>query len=106
MHNWSPLTIVGGSDVSRALLVDTTKNLTAITVNAGSSPATVTAQAGATMEAILAALQAQNLGLVSVPAIGNLTLGGALAIDAHGAALPRNGETRSRGPPTARSATW
>jgi FAD/FMN-containing dehydrogenase len=97
MHNWSPLTIVGGSDVSRALLVDTTKNLTAITVNAGSSPATVTAQAGATMEAILAALQAQNLGLVSVPAIGNLTLGGALAIDAHGAALPRNGETQVPG---------
>jgi FAD/FMN-containing dehydrogenase len=83
--------------VSRALLVDTTKNLTAITVNAGSSPATVTAQAGATMEAILAALQAQNLGLVSVPAIGNLTLGGALAIDAHGAALPRNGETQVPG---------
>jgi FAD/FMN-containing dehydrogenase len=97
MHNWSPLTIVRGSDVSRVLLVDTTRNLTAITVNAGSSPATVTAQAGATMEAILTALQARNLGLVSVPAIGNLTLGGALAIDAHGAALPRTGENRVPG---------
>jgi FAD/FMN-containing dehydrogenase len=97
MHNWSPLTIVRGSDVSRVLLVDTTRNLTAITVNTGSSPATVTAQAGATMEAILTALQARNLGLASVPAIGNLTLGGALAIDAHGAALPRNGETQVPG---------
>jgi FAD/FMN-containing dehydrogenase len=97
MHNWSPLTIVRGSDVSRVLLVDTTRNLTAITVNGGSSPATVTAQAGATMEAILTALQARNLGLVSVPAIGNLTLGGALAIDAHGAALPRTGENQVPG---------
>ena len=97
MHNWSPLTIVRGSDVSRVLLVDTTRNLTAITVNAGASPATVTAQAGATMEAILTALQARNLGLASVPAIGNLTLGGALAIDAHGAALPKTGETQVPG---------
>ena len=97
MHNWSPLTIVNGADLSRVLLVDTTRNLTAITVNPASSPATVTAQAGATMEAILTALQAQNLGLMSVPAIGNLTLGGALAIDAHGAALPRNGETQIPG---------
>lgn len=97
MHNWSPLTIVKGTDLSKVLLVDTTKNLKTITVNASSSPATVTAQAGATMEAILAALQGQGLGLVSVPAIGNLTLGGALAIDAHGAALPRNGETQISG---------
>jgi FAD/FMN-containing dehydrogenase len=97
MHNWSPLTIVKGSDLSKVLLVDTTKNLKTITVNAGGSPATVTAQAGATMEAILTALQAQNLGFAGVPAIGNLTLGGALAIDAHGASLPRNGETLTSG---------
>ncbi len=58
MHNWSPLTIVKGADLSRVLLVDTTRNLRAITVNAAGSPATVTAQAGATMEAILGALQA------------------------------------------------
>lgn len=97
MHNWSPLTIVRGADLSRVLLVDTTKNLKTITVNAAGSPATVTAQAGATMEAILTALQGQNLGLYSVPAIGNLTLGGALAIDAHGAALPKTGETLPSG---------
>jgi FAD/FMN-containing dehydrogenase len=97
MHNWSPLTIVNGADLSRVLLVDTTRNLKAISVNAGSSPATVTAQAGATMEAILTALQARNLGMAGVPAIGNLTLGGALAIDAHGASLPRNGETLTPG---------
>ena len=97
MHNWSPLTIVKGADLSKVLLVDTTQNLKAVTVDPSSSPATVTAGAGATIEAILSALQAQGLGLVSVPAIGNLTLGGALAIDAHGASLPRNGETQIPG---------
>jgi FAD/FMN-containing dehydrogenase len=97
MHNWSPLTIVKGADLSRVLLVDTTRDLKAISVDATSSPATVTAQAGATMEAVLTALQARSLGLAGVPAIGNLTVGGALAIDAHGATLPRNGETLTPG---------
>ena len=52
MHNWSPLTIVNGSDLSRVLLVDTTRNLTSISINAGGSPATVTAGAGATIDAL------------------------------------------------------
>ncbi len=97
MHNWSPLTIVNGSDLSRVLLVDTTQNLTSISINAGGSPATVTAGAGATFDALLAALQGAGLGLTSVPAPGNLTVGGALAIDGHGAALPRNGEAQVNG---------
>jgi FAD/FMN-containing dehydrogenase len=97
MHNWSPLTIVPGSDLSRVLLVDTTQGLAGIAVSAGSAPATVTAGAGATMDAILAALQGAGLGLTSVPAPGNITIGGALAIDAHGAALPRTGETQVAG---------
>lgn len=97
MHNWSPLTVVAGADLSKVLLVDTTKYLTSISINSSASPARVTAGAGATMEAILTALQAQGYGLVSVPAPGNLTVGGALAIDGHGAALPRNGETQIAG---------
>jgi FAD/FMN-containing dehydrogenase len=97
MHNWSPLTIVPGSDLSRVLLVDTMQGLRSISVNASSSPATVTTGAGATMDAVLAALQGAGLGLTSVPAPGNLTVGGALAIDAHGAALPRDGETQVAG---------
>ena len=93
MHGWMPLTIVPGSDISKVVLVDTTQHLTAVSVSSASSPATVTAQAGATIEAILTAAQAAGYGMVSVPAPGNITIGGALAIDAHGAALPANGET-------------
>jgi FAD/FMN-containing dehydrogenase len=97
MHNWSPLTITKTQDLSKVLLVDLTQNVKTITVTTGTTPKTVTAQAGATMEAILTALQAQNLGLGGHPAIGNLTLGGALAIDAHGASLPKSGETLTYG---------
>ena len=32
-----------------------------------------------------------------MPAPGDITIGGALAIDAHGAALPANGETQVSG---------
>lgn len=91
-HNWSPLTVVPGADLSRVVLVDTTQNLRSISVATG-SPATVTAGAGATIEAILTALQNAGLGWASVTAPGVLTIGGALAIDAHGASLPRNGES-------------
>ncbi|HEY5155632.1 MAG TPA: cholesterol oxidase substrate-binding domain-containing protein [Acidimicrobiales bacterium] len=96
MHGWVPFTIVPGSDISKVVLVDTTQHLTAVSI-ATSSPATVTAQAGATIEAMLTAAQAAGYGMVSVPAPGNITIGGALAIDAHGAALPANGETQIAG---------
>jgi FAD/FMN-containing dehydrogenase len=97
MHNWSPLTIVKGSDLSKVLLVDLTQHLNAISVSSSSSPAQVTAQAGATVEAILTSCQTAGYGMVSIPAPGNVTLGGALAIDAHGAALPASGETQISG---------
>lgn len=96
MHNWSPLTIVPGTDLSRVVLADTTQNLRSISVASG-SPATVTAGAGATVEAILGALQDTGLGWTSVTAPGNITIGGALAIDAHGACLPASGETQVPG---------
>ena len=97
MHNWSPLTVVAGSDLSRVLLVDTTRYLNAISVDSASTPARVTAQSGAMIEAILTQLQSAGYGLVSVTAPGNITIGGALAIDAHGACLPADGETRIPG---------
>jgi FAD/FMN-containing dehydrogenase len=93
MHNWSPLTVQPGASLDKVLLVDTTQYLNAISVNAAGTPATVTAQAGAMLIDILTALENNGLGLVSVPAPGDITIGGALAIDAHGAALPAVGET-------------
>ena len=54
------------------------------------------------MEALLTALEARALGLTATPAPGDLTLGGVLAIDGHGTAIPATGETRPRATRTAR----
>ncbi|MGU7843919.1 cholesterol oxidase substrate-binding domain-containing protein [Burkholderia sp. AW33-5] len=92
MHNWSPLTIAAGVPPLRTVLLDTTKYLTAVTVDTKSQPPRVTAQTGVSLETLLATLEKFNLGVVAAPAPGDITLGGALAIDAHGTAVPATGE--------------
>lgn len=92
-HGWSPLTIPPGDGCPpRVLLVDTTANLTGISVNDGPVP-TVRAQAGADMETLLGRLEAAGYGLTATPAPGDLSIGGVLAIGAHGTAVPARGET-------------
>lgn len=95
-HNWSPLTVTPGVDCANVILVDTTQHLRSMTVGAGDPPS-VTVQAGATMEALLTALEEAGLGITTCPAPGDITVGGALAIDGHGAAIPAAGETRPAG---------
>jgi FAD/FMN-containing dehydrogenase len=98
MHNWSPLTLAAGQQACAAvLLLDTTRHLTAISVDTQASPRTVTAQTGITMQALLTHLEAAGLGLTATPAPGDLTLGGVLAIDGHGTAVPAKGESRPAG---------
>ncbi|WFR72362.1 cholesterol oxidase substrate-binding domain-containing protein [Prescottella defluvii] len=92
MHGWTPLTVVKGSNVEKVILADTMTHLNSVSVNAGGSPATVTAGAGATLDAIVTELQKFNLGWANLPAPGVLSIGGALAVNAHGAALPADGE--------------
>jgi FAD/FMN-containing dehydrogenase len=94
-HGWSPLLIPPGTAGS-VLLVDTTQHLTAVSVTSG-TPAAVTAQTGVTMESLLGTLESAGYGLTAVPAPGDLTLGGVLAIDGHGTAVPKTGETLSPG---------
>ena len=96
-HNWSPLTIAPGTTCAdRVLLVDTTESLTAVSLN--SDPrASVTAQAGASMAAVLTVLEEHGHGLTHNPAPGDLTIGGVLAIGGHGTAVPANGETLTPG---------
>jgi FAD/FMN-containing dehydrogenase len=97
-HNWSPLTVTAGEGCdTHVVLVDTTQRLTAITVDTTSTPKRVTAQAGVTMDALLTRLEQSTLGLTATPAPGDLTIGGVLAIDAHGTAIPAQGETRPPG---------
>jgi len=92
-HGWSPLLLPGGSTGAGCLLVDTTRHLTRVAVDAAGSPATVTAQTGVAMDVLLERLAAAGLGFTTTPAVGDVTLGGVLAIDGHGTALPARGET-------------
>ena len=96
MHGWTPLTIVNGAALNNVVLLDTTQRLNAISVTAG-TPATVTCGAGATLDNVLQTLENNGLGWDSVPAPGVLTIAGALAVNAHGAALPATGETLKSG---------
>jgi cholesterol oxidase-like protein/FAD binding domain-containing protein len=98
MHGWSPLTLpttpIAGAKV---LLVDLTKSLNQITFlpASGGLPNRVKVAAGALMLQLLQFLEAQPGGkgpapgysFPHTPAPGNLTVGGVLAIDAHGTAV-------------------
>ena len=66
-HNWSPLVLPGGANVANVVLVSTTENLTGITVNTSSSPATVTAQGGASMDSLTTAILDRRLRLLLHP---------------------------------------
>ncbi|MFE9724819.1 cholesterol oxidase substrate-binding domain-containing protein [Streptomyces sp. NPDC005794] len=95
-HTWSPLTITGPTESDQhVLLMDTTKHLTGMELVAPPSgaPGAVRAQTGVTLETLMAFLADHGLGVTNTPAPGELTLGGTLAIDAHGTSVPAVGET-------------
>lgn len=94
-HGWSPLTITEGTPSDApVLLVDTAAHLTGLALESGTS---VRAGTGVTLETLLTYLEEHGLGVTAAPAPGVLTLGGALAIDAHGTAVPAEGEQRLPG---------
>lgn len=97
-HGWAPLTLPqdGAGCDGRVVLVDTRAHLTGVEVRS-TSPGLVRVQAGTTMDVLLHTLEAHGLGFTAVPAPGDITVGGALAIDAHGTAVPAAGETRAAG---------
>ncbi|MCX5059827.1 FAD-binding protein [Streptomyces sp. NBC_00452] len=89
-HGWSPLTITAGTESGApVLLVDTARHLTGLSLDSASA---VRAGTGVTLEALLTYLEEHGLGVTAAPAPGDLTLGGALAVDAHGTAVPAQGE--------------
>ncbi len=96
LHNWSPLTIAAGDPcAAKLVLLDTTQYLAAVSID--TMAGTVTAQTGVTMEALLTLLESAGLGLTAAPAPGDVTLGGVLAIGAHGTAVPVLGEQAMEG---------
>lgn len=97
-HNWSPLNVSPGQTCEdRVVLIDTVTHLTGVEIDRASQPARVKAQTGVLMQDLLARLEQAGLGFAHVPAPGDLTLGGVLAIDGHGTAVPALGETRAAG---------
>jgi FAD/FMN-containing dehydrogenase len=96
MHTWAPLVTAAGADAKKVVLVDTS-HLASISVRPNSAGAVVTAGTGATMDAVLAELERAGFGFVATPAPGDVTIGGVLAIDGHGTAIPAAGEAKPRG---------
>jgi FAD/FMN-containing dehydrogenase len=95
-HNWSPILIPNGGDTSHTVLVDTTQHLTSLTINAG-SPTTVTVETGCTVDRLLDKLEQAGRGLIATTAPGALSVGGVLAIGAHGSGIPTPSEVRPQG---------
>ncbi|MGC0208931.1 cholesterol oxidase substrate-binding domain-containing protein [Streptomyces levis] len=94
-HGWSPLTVTEGTPSGApVLLVDTAPHLTDLVLP---GPGEVRAGTGVTLEALLTFLEEHGLGVTAAPAPGVLTLGGALAVDAHGTAVPARDERRLPG---------
>ncbi|HJQ25320.1 MAG TPA: cholesterol oxidase substrate-binding domain-containing protein [Blastocatellia bacterium] len=99
MHNWSPLTVTEDESPANVVLLDTTQKLNqvlSVTAASGNQPAQVKVQTGTTMLDLMIALEnadggngsANGFSFAHIPAPGNITVGGALAINAHGTAVP------------------
>ena len=95
-HGWSPLTVTE-ADGPNVLLVDMTslRTIKPVKPAVGNQPAQVTVQAGATMDSLMNVLEyasggppSLGYGFPHIPAPGHITVGGALAINAHGTAVP------------------
>ncbi|MFE5396211.1 cholesterol oxidase substrate-binding domain-containing protein [Streptomyces sp. NPDC056568] len=99
-HGWAPLTVADGTPAAaRVVLVDTTAHLTGMSLERqdADGSALIRVQTGALLERLLAFAGAHGYGVVAAPAPGELSVGGALAIGAHGTAVPASGENPSPG---------
>lgn len=93
-HNWSPLAVANGTTDEKVLLVDTRSGLRGIATR---DSRTVTVGAGASMDSLLSYLDLRGKGFAHIPAPGDITVGGALAIGAHGTVVAASGESMSSG---------
>lgn len=82
-HTYSPLTVTSGTnECSNYILVNTTNHLTSMDMVQGQNQVKV--QTGVQMNDLLTFLESKGYGFYNYPMIGDLTVGGALAIDGHG----------------------
>lgn len=94
-HSWAPL-VIQPDDAENVLLIDLTEHLNSVSIDAG-TPASVTAQTGVVMEDLTARLQQAGHRLTGYPEIGDVTLGGVLAVDGHSSAAAPPGTTPEPG---------
>ncbi len=98
-HTWSPLTLDPSDSRKRTILCDMRSHLNAIDREirwTSDGVPTIRAELGATLEDLLETLEqlpggrgsAPGFGFLHTPAPGGLTLGGVLAINGHGTAVP------------------
>lgn len=90
MHGWSPLTVTADTGCASPVLLVDTSSLASMSIAA---PGVVRVQTGAVMDDLLAFLESNGYGMTATPAPGDLSVGGVLAIDAHGTAIPADGES-------------
>lgn len=103
-HNWSPLLLAPGTSANPPVMFVSTANLSTATFENGSTPV-ATFGPGITLDAaseFLSTLSNDGAGAApgyafpQLPAPGNLSLGGALAIGAHGTVVPPTDSQDSR----------
>ena len=80
----------------RTLLLDLSRHMNRARIDSG-TPASVTALTGITMESLLAQLEQAGYGVAACPGAGDMTLGDALSMGAHGTAIPATDEARVPG---------
>lgn len=98
MHGWAPLTVLPGTAAdAKVVLVDTTQHLTQMEMVSALPQAAVRVQCGVMLETLLGFLEENGCGLTATPAPGDVTIGGVLAVDAHGTGVPAAGEVRQAG---------
>lgn len=96
-HGFAPTLLPRGHNGENVLLVNTHDYLHELKVENSGGIASVTAGAGAYIEDICRELEAYDLGLYHTTAPGGISIAGALAMNAHGAAIPKRDETMEAG---------
>lgn len=96
-HGFAPTLMPRGHSGENVVLIDTHEYMNAIEVNPDDSVKSVRCDAGAYLEDICAELEQYDLGLYHTTAPGGVSIAGVLAMNAHGAAVPKMGESLQPG---------
>mgnify|MGYP002853648948 CR=1 FL=1 len=96
-HGFAPTLLPRGHDGRDVVIINTHDYLNSITVNVDGTVKSATCGAGAYIEDICAELEQYDLGLYHTTAPGGISIAGAIAMNAHGAAIPKTGETLQPG---------